>query len=338
MNLAPAAMSLASLPIGANRAYFGTHVRELEMRARALFPQVRSLTPVGDDEYFPHLSSFISLGGITLAAVSHLPCRLEIGEGRTSTLVIPHAGRGQWSAGNRHIAATAGKSALLLSPAGGCGVTEGATSGLYLSIDEKQLRQVGCAMSGGRPVDFALDDARELDLKLSDTVSLLAGLEILLGQISSAMDNPELVPMLRLDDLFHRFAALLLAPARFLGSPPRRRGKPSLREVDLICDRIRALPHVPVNLSEMEAHSGYSRAALIESFRSRFGCTPIQWVRRERLARAFDEIRDCGDAQRVDAIVQRLGFTSRRNFDRLFQHHFGLAPLEVLAAEPHRMH
>ena len=338
MNPSASLPPLAGLPIGNGRAHFGTHVRELEMRARALFPQIRALTPLVDGEYFPHLSSFASLGGITLGAGSHLPCRMEIAPGTSSTLVIPYCGGGRWTVEGREVSAYAGRSALLVSPAGGVGFTEGATSGLYLSIDAARLGRVGAAMSGGAAVDFDLNHARELNLRLSDTVSLQAGLEIVVGQIASALENPGLVPMLQLEDLFHRLAALLLAPGHFLRGIPARECPPSAGELDSICDRIRSTPYTPVILSEVEERSGYGRATLIEAFRRRFSCTPVQWIRRERLSRAFEEIRDSRDPARIDAIAESLGFLNRRSFDRLFQHHFGIGPLEILDTPTGRMH
>lgn len=338
-NNPPAALPpLAALPIGNGRAHFGTHVRELEMRARALFPQIHALTPLVEGEYFPHLSSFASLGQLTLGAVSHLPCRMEIAPGMSSLLVIPHSGGGRWKVGDQEVATYASRSALLVSPAGGVGFTEGASSGLYLSIDAARLGRVGLAMSGGVRVDFDLNNARELNLRLSDTVSLQAGLEIAVGQIASALENPGLVPMLQLEDLFHRFAALLLAPGQFLQGIPAREATPSSGELDVICDRIRSTPYTPVILSELEEHSGYGRATIIEAFRRRFSCTPVQWIRRERLSRAFEEIRESSDPTRIDGIAESLGFVSRRGFDRLFQYHFGIGPLEILDTPAGRMH
>jgi AraC-like DNA-binding protein len=330
--------TLASLPIGNGRAHFGTHVRELEMRARALFPQIHALTPLIEGEYFPHLSSFASLGGITLGAVSHLPCRLEISAGPTSMLVIPYSGGGRWTVEGREVSTSASRSALLISPAGGVGFTEGASAGLYLSIDAARLRRVGLAMSGGAAVDFDLGNSRELNLRLNDTVSLQAGLEIVVGQIAAALENPGLVPMLQLEDLFHRFAALLLAPGDFLPKIPARYITPPRVELDAICDRIRSTPYTPVNLSELEERSGYARATLIEAFRRRFSCTPVQWIRRERLSRAFEEIRDSRDPARIDGIAESLGFLNRSGFDRLFRHNFGIGPLEILDTPAGRMH
>ena len=338
MNSSPTLPPLASLPIGNTRAHFGTHVRELEIRARALFPQIRALTPLVYGEYFPHLSSFASLGRLTLAAVSHLPCRMDIAPGAASTLVIPYHGGGRWTVQGQEISAYASRSALLLSPAGGMGFTEGATSGLYLTLDAVRLGRVGAAMSGGVQVDFQLDRARELNLRLSDTVSLQVGLQIVVGQIAGALENPGLVPMLQLEDLFHRFAALLLAPGYFLRRMESPAATPSTSELDSLCDRIRSTPFTPVILSELEETSGYTRATLIEAFRKRYSCTPVQWIRRERLSRAFEEIRDSRDPSRIDGIAESLGFLNRRSFDRLFQHHFGIGPLEIIDTPTGRMH
>ena len=44
--------------------------------------------------------------------------------------------------------------------------------------------------------------------------------------------------------------------------------------------------YLPLGLSELESRSGYSRLVLQHLFLRHFGCTPRQWIHRERLRRA----------------------------------------------------
>jgi transcriptional regulator GlxA family with amidase domain len=61
--------------------------------------------------------------------------------------------------------------------------------------------------------------------------------------------------------------------------------------LDALIDYMRANLHGPLELSELERRSGYSRLMLRQLFLSFFGCTPKQWIHQERLRRAERSLR-----------------------------------------------
>jgi AraC-like DNA-binding protein len=86
----------------------------------------------------------------------------------------------------------------------------------------------------------------------------------------------------------------------------------------------------------MEARSGYSRRALQRLFQQRFGCGPMQWLRRRRLELALEQL-SRGDAHdTVSSIAQRCGYLSLTSFSRDFTHVHRCKPSDILRASQGR--
>lgn len=332
----PTRSALPALPLGAHSAHFSTDIRELEFRSRLLFPQIRELSSLLDSDLFPHLSSLQSLGGIIFASVSHLACRMVLSEGGSTTLVLPRVGRGAWQVRGRHLHAEGSQSALLLSGAGGSGETEGGTSGIYVKLDPLRLAEIGKVMLRTERIPFNLGTPRELPLDISSHFSLRAGLDFVLGQIDSALENPALVPLLKLDDLFYRFAAMLLSPQPFLTQDARKRLRlPDRAALECICDYIRASSGVSIGLTDLEAMSGYPRAAIYRAFRRTFDLTPVQWIRHLRLQEARRYLESHGQEISLLEAAQRFGFKNAATFNQAFVTEHGIAP-DVLMGHSRR--
>ena len=92
-------------------------------------------------------------------------------------------------------------------------------------------------------------------------------------------------------------------------------------------ERILAMPHHPWSLKELAREHGCSREHLLRSFRARTGEPPASWLRRMRLARAEDLLRDT-DLPVAD-VARQSGFTSTHTRARLIRHHHGCAPTDL---------
>ena len=88
--------------------------------------------------------------------------------------------------------------------------------------------------------------------------------------------------LLRLDDLLVRQIVEVLAPALLTNlsapDPPA-----SDCAIDELVDWIHAHCHEAISLSQLEQRSYYSRRSLQYAFKARFGCGPMQYLRRQRL-------------------------------------------------------
>lgn len=88
--------------------------------------------------------------------------------------------------------------------------------------------------------------------------------------------------------------------------------------------------HQPLRLRELEERSGYSRRSLQYAFQRRFGCGPMQWVKRERLQAARRELENPQRQDTVSLVAQRYGYSSLSCFSRDIHQAFGVSPSTLL--------
>lgn len=118
--------------------------------------------------------------------------------------------------------------------------------------------------------------------------------------------------------------------------PARRRsGPPHPLESDREClsaavDLMRSSPWQTHSVRDLAKAVGMSRSNFARSFRSRFGRSPIEFLRGCRLDRAADLLRNGSTPiKRIGALV---GYDSRTSFASAFRRAFGISPLDYRAS------
>jgi len=142
-----------------------------------------------------------------------------------------------------------------------------------------------------------------------------------------------LMEAIRIDRPIERLVALLvcgpLLAARL--ADPSAGPRDSRAEIlDALIHWIRENLHRPIQLAELAAVSGYSQRSLRNLFHDRFGCSPVQWMRRERLSVARDQLLDPEASTCVSSVAEAVGYRHLSQFSRDFQQCHGLRPSDVL--------
>jgi AraC-like DNA-binding protein len=135
---------------------------------------------------------------------------------------------------------------------------------------------------------------------------------------------------LRLDDLLQRQIVELLA-AGLLAECAAPEPSAVDTNRDSLIDWMHAHRHEPISLTELEQRSHYSRRYLQCVFKARFGCGPMQYLRRQRLRRARRRLERATPGTTVSGIALACGYLSLACFRRDFRHRFGVSPSELLA-------
>lgn len=293
-------------------------------------PNLADLSTASRRTQFQFRLKILRFGAVTLASGTSSAYRASLGESSTHTLYIPHRGACRFRIGNRRYLAQGSVSGMLLSGRPTVGGSEAAT-GIALNLDEARLTQVGLAMTGGRKLDFELDRAREIPLLSPALTHRASTLPELLRQFDAAMQTPELIPLLGLDDLLYRHLALLLAPQAFSARESLKpQHKVSRDVVRRLCEMILAqLPESP-SLSALEEASGLSSRAVQYAFQRYLGCTPIEWIRGQRLERVHERLRQPAEDDTVSRIALAEGFPHLGDFAGRFKARVGESPSEVL--------
>ena len=72
------------------------------------------------------------------------------------------------------------------------------------------------------------------------------------------------------------------------------------------------------------------RSSLQYAFKQRFGCGPMQWLRRQRLARARAMLMQASQPMAMKQVAQACGYLSQASFSRDFQERYGERPSRLL--------
>ncbi|MDM7936126.1 MAG: AraC family transcriptional regulator [Cyanobium sp. CZS 48M] len=156
----------------------------------------------------------------------------------------------------------------------------------------------------------------------------------------TTLDAPDLeaaggFAALGIEDLLLRLLALLLFP-ELLGAQHSGTGSPhpapQPREqafTDLL-EWMKAHLHTPITLTQMELRSAYSRRSLQILFQERFGCSPMQWLKAQRLEAARQALLHPEADDTVASIARRHGFADLSGFAMGFRRRYGVLPSGVL--------
>ena len=243
-------------------------------------------------------------------------------------------GQGHFRLGRRSLRNLAGRTLLYLPPEP-WRTSNDAMGGITIRLDPALIRQVGLTMAGpwAAPEPWQALATHPLVVELgqpSNPVRFERLYRLMLFIQGLLLRQGGVPELLRLDDLLLRQIVEVLAPALLSD-----RTAPDLEgsgcAIDALVDWIHAHCHEAISLSELEQRSHYSRRSLQYAFKARFGCGPMQYLRRQRLWLARRRLQDPGPECTVSSIASACGYLSLATFSRDFQRCFGISPSSLLA-------
>lgn len=278
----------------------------------------------------------VSLGAVNLSRTDYasgvqLGCSLE----NHVLFTLNGSGSTRFTVNRQVNTPEAGAGVVMITPTQGHYV-RGSGGGILLATRPEALLQTARAIQGLRaeqrlrqrlqnPLQFfAYGSGAEPSLPRS----LLQSLHLVDSLLSPRGTLPA---ALQLDDLICRQLVLMLCPE--LSAEQTEAGPtPSSASFELLLEWASSRVAEPLSLSQLEARSGYSRRALQRAFQQRFGCGPMQWLRRRRLELALEQLSRATAADSVSAIARECGYLNLASFSRDFSRVYGRRPSEILRA------
>ncbi|MEB3168818.1 MAG: helix-turn-helix transcriptional regulator [Synechococcaceae cyanobacterium] len=227
--------------------------------------------------------------------------------------------------------------ALLLPP--GERHVFGSQSGAVFTLQPAAIAATAEAMVGQEGTGSEATLARNRSRSFAPQViqpQLAVGLHHLLRWIDQCLACHHALPdQLGAGDIVLRQVAALLDPSLLQEQPgegERLRERQGRSAFDDLIDHIRANLDQPLRLSDLEARSHYSRRALHYAFQQKLGCSPMAWIRGQRLERAMKRLRTGGPEVTVKAVALACGYRYAGHFSTDFQRRFGITPSEARRA------
>jgi AraC-like DNA-binding protein len=283
---------------------------------------------------FRQKSSYVLVGEVSLATTICSPILVRRDEQPYATLRIPTLDHSVYRVEGRRLFERRGRSAVLLSGMRREALTSNVSGSVHVALDRGRLRRTMTTMLGVREGGgdiLRLEEDREIPLRTGGV-----DFNLFLGQhfaiIDSLARRPSALAALGLDDVLYRAFVMMLAPEAFLGVRPRIAGAGHVADrIELVCQFVLANIGRTITLTELESLSGLSSRTLQYEFLRRFQCTPMEWVRKERLVHARKTLLNAGPETSVLSVAFECGFTNAGRFAQHYREHFGEPPSQTLA-------
>jgi len=82
----------------------------------------------------------------------------------------------------------------------------------------------------------------------------------------------------------------------------------------------------PLTVETLAEISGVSAGSVFRYFRSRYGCTPHEYLGKIRLEMAYVRLLSCPDTNTVTSVALQCGFPSLSQFEQAYRKRFGERP------------
>jgi AraC-like DNA-binding protein len=324
---------LASLAFGERSAQIDYSVYDMRERLNFVVTGLIEYESLIDDNLFRHHSSMLTINEMKIAATASTPIRSTVGQTNKSTLIVPFSGRGDLIANGNKLQWQSSKSAVFLPNCGGSSQST-TRSILMIDLDPIKLESIAVNMLGISPRSTPL-----LNLELPREINLQVGrisFVAIFREIANLLDQyslqPELLNQSGMEDSLYRNIAIMFEPKLFLdastSSPSRAYAR---RLLDRVCQYIQANLREPINLTDLERVSCMSRRKLHYSFLRRYNCTPMQWVRTERLTLIHSKLNRAIPGDTTSKIALEYGFTKPTTFANYYLKRFGELPSATIA-------
>ncbi|MCX5953558.1 MAG: AraC family transcriptional regulator [Cyanobacteria bacterium] len=228
---------------------------------------------------------------------------------------------------------------LLLAAKASWSFENSLASNVVFRIDVETLKRSAMAMGGWREAppqwQELMDQAHGWQIPAEAQGQ---SMQVFLRQVMAISNDllgfsQTLLDRMHLEDQIYRLVAAMLIPELRQESPHnrlRQRQEHGRDAFDELIDYILANLGEPLNLTNLENHSHYSRRTLQYVFRDRFACTPSQWIRKQRLEMAHHRLQNPQPRDSVSEVAFACGYRSMSLFSLDFQQHYHIKPSHLL--------
>lgn len=276
---------------------------------------------IGSSKFITRIAT-APIGNTWLIAHMSSPCNLILEQDDGFFLAVPFVGSARMTCEGKTFDFAAGANAAIF-PNARRTTKRSFSSSVFISVDQDAIKSILAYSFPDLWNKNFLSEFYHLDLV--EERSRFQSFARICSLIDSLFDNAQALEILGVEDVINRWiVSCLLRPAGGW------EGRVESHRLDIICDLVRASVDRPLTLTEMERVSGLSARALQYAFMARFGCSPMQWQRKERLLGARQRVLSMGPGDSITSIAHSMGYSSSSAFSTLYKRQFGETPSETL--------
>ncbi|MFT4240995.1 MAG: AraC family transcriptional regulator [Acidovorax sp.] len=326
----PAPRIAEPLLFGDSQSETSTSLRVFSDRMAQVFPGLEAYDALPGADGFFSKHARLQLPGLELVASAMTPTRVSRSDSVPATMLIPLQGHCHVQVDGRTLHWGPGQGCLYLAE--DCGPTVGygeTRNQLMLRLDTDMLQAAARAVLGTceEAAPLAIGHAQVLPMQVGSAP--LDGIARHLGALIDLHgSDSQVLHQLGLQDFIYRHLVSLFSMGARPFPQPRLIPAHKRRAIDRVCDTALADLSRPHTLTAMAAQAHMSVRALQYAFQERFGLSPMDWLRQQRLARAHQRLRR-GDFTSITLLAQECGLGTASRFAALYRQQFGQSPSVV---------
>lgn len=321
-------LEFPSLAFGSMRAHIDTSEYAMQERLKLLENGSHTYESLGNPNKFINHSFFTSINGLKIGSTATTPIRVGLKRVNTPMLIIPLAGEGIYQMGGEVVSWRARDKAVLIPSEDFTGEST-LRSSLAIFIDPNRLEATFRSMLG-----LEIQGSNFMDLCRPQEVAMQYGnisFDAVFRKLTEAVDllssEPGLLNLSGLDDGIYRAMAMMLRPDLFkIGGNSRCNQSYSEKLLDRACQYIQENKHQLITLSDLERVSCMTSRNLQYAFQHRFKCSPMHWLRVQRLETARSMLLKADSTLTVTSVALFCGFNSSSTFSNYYRLRFGELP------------
>ena len=319
---------LPPLIFGNQRSSTETDLNRFRGHISQFCDSITSMESTIADKDFRQKSCHLELGDLAITATASTPLQLATDDTDALMISVAFNSTANTSVNGHTHRWHAGKNAFFSAGEKRSGSAE-FVSLLNIRPNVDRMKKTASIMLGGSHA-FEKTDQRSRPI---DLVSHGINFDRMIRHTCANMDNLNLcsstLQTLGFDDVIYRMTAMMLAPDLFLSKPnsSTTAGKNSLNRV---CEYVMANLFDTITLTDLENVAMVSGRSLQYAFMKVYGCTPMTWVRQQRLLKAREHLLSAKSGTNVTKIALECGFTKLSTFSSQYQSYFNELPSETL--------
>lgn len=327
---------LPLLAFGETKAHKSFDARAMTETLSADFPGMTIIEPLHHQakiSSFLNKSCSVTLGNLNILATASTPCLYDLRENTAVTqITIPIYGEAEICVENKKYRINAHKTGSVLGHYRRAVGFNTATNCIVFSTNPETLSEVAKRMlTIEETEEDILDLTKTRELNLTGYGYSISAYFLALARVLNGLtDVPHVMNNIGIEDLFYRQLVLLLAASRFREFSRRKSSANLDQAFDSICDLSLARLNHPLTMTEMEHLSGLGTKTFAKQFRLRFGCSPMEWQRQERLRIARERLLGGDKVINIAQLSADLGFASPKSFLLHYRKRFGENPEDTL--------
>lgn len=310
------------MPFGSSSAVVYLNPRDTANAMYSADAKLQRFETISSNHFLQKRSS-VSIGDMSIISHMGTPCQFEFDESEGCYLFVPWAGFCTMEFHGDHFDINAGLNAIMYPNRHRLFKSSFDSSAAVFSINENKISHIIRNKSDHKLKN--IDFHRPCNIDISSRKDRIITFLKICNLIDSQFENRGALSILGVDDLINRWVAWCVSPPGDEPAPRIERTR-----IDVVCDLVRASTDRPLTLTEMEDVSGLSARALQYAFKVRFGCSPMQWQRNERLLGAMQRILSMAPGETITTIAHSMGFSSSSAFTSLYRRQFGETPSDTL--------